>query len=305
MRLAFILKIILLVVIGLGTLAVNVTGYLSFVKNTSTIGVQPTEKPTVTLSPTTELTTTPTLEPTVILTPTPIQQQTPTSSVIPKKELQNILLSLPFHNSDKVLQVYTPEPSSDICMSADDLYCIARGLSVDTELKLTVYDVKNKSSVFLGNIQLISKTGIRGGLFVPFAITKDDNNIILKAHMTDPGAGGGSVDYGYAMIPIKSATNEDLVINDFSPIANWSAVDFPFVGGSIHFYDSYGKVVYTDESDKTPHYSAPPYLSNDGVIMFRSLITNNEKKILEEIDTSYEIVSINEINKIMKFKATK
>lgn len=243
--------------------------------------------------------------PTATLTPTLTQQQSPMPSVVSKKDFKNLLLSLPFNNSSKVLQVYTPEPSVDVCVSADDPYCISKGLGIDTELKLTVYDAKNKSYINLGNIQLISKTGNFGGLFVPFAITKDDNNIILKAHMGDPGAGGGSVDYGYAVIPVKEAMGENEIINSFLPVANWSAADFPFIGGFIHFYDSYSKVVYVNESNKTPHNSAPPYLSNNGAIMFHNLVINDIKKILEEVDTSYEIISVDEKNKILKFKAIK
>lgn len=221
----------------------------------------------------------------------------------------NPIISLPFHNGNKILQVYGTQASSlysYICTSGDEPYCIAKGLSVfDTTLSLTIYNMEDKSLVFLGDVGMISYTGNSGGLFVPFAITKDNTKIILEANMDDPGAGGGSVDYGYAMISIKPAPSKDWAINDFQPVANLSTVGFPFAGDFVHFYDSYGKVVYIDEGNKSPHYDPPPYESNDGAIMFRNLATDEIKKLLEETDTSYEITELDEKNGVLKFKAIK
>jgi hypothetical protein len=217
-------------------------------------------------------------------------------------EQQEILFSLPFHNSTKLLQVFL------------------RGGDPITGLLLFVYDTKDKSSVFLGSIRNVSYTGNSGGLFVPIAITKDNNNIILDAEMGSPGAGGGSVDYGYAMIPITPAPEINWVIKDFWFIATHSA----------HFYDSFSKVVYVDEGEKIPHYSVPGP-SNDGAIVFRNLEMESNKdfystaftgykrpgfktpndvmaggagKILEEENTSYEIIGLDENNGILSFKAT-
>ena len=142
---------------------------------------------------------------------------------------------------------------------------------------------------------------------MPFAITKDDKNIILEAYMGDPGAGGGSTVYGDVTIPVKPAPSEDWAISEFVPVANWSGRggDIPLAGDSTNFYDSYGKVVYVDEGSSGPHYDPPPYQSNDGALMFHDLVTGETKKLLEEVDTSYEITAVDEKNGILKFKATK
>lgn len=183
--------------------------------------------------------------------------------------IKKTIVSIPFHNSSKVLQMFNDH-------------------------ELVIYDGQNNSSVFLGKIKEVSYTGNSGAIFIPIAITKDDNNIILDAHMGEPGAGGGSVDYGYAIIPIKPAPNINFLIDNFPSIATRSA----------YFYDSFGKVVYIDEGANTPHYSMPGP-SNSGSIKFRNLITNDPKTILEEEDTSYEIAGLNEKSGTLNFKATK
>lgn len=243
-------------------------------------------------------------KPSEVKTEVKTPEEVPPEEISSKDETANILLSLPFYNNTKLLRVYGA-PVREIW---------------NNNLRLVVYDTKDKTSVYLGNIRPVSYTGNSGGLFVPFAITKDNNNIILNAEMGDPGAGGGDVNYGYAMIPIKPAPGPNWVIKDFFFIATRSA----------HFYDSFSKVVYVDEGEKTPHYSMPGP-SNNGSIVFRNLNMESNKdfyataytgykrsgfktpndvmaggaeKILEEGNTSYKIIGLDENNKILRVKAT-
>lgn len=275
----FVIKIIFVVIVLLSLITIiSAIVYSVLVKKSTPVTAISTPQPTI--NPSSE----PTATPTLTLKPTINPTSTPDVA-----GLSNYSIS--FHGSAKVLRIYGV--SSDL-----------KDLDVWGD-QLSLYVIDNKSSVFLGNLNSVSYTGNSGGLFVPLAITKDDSNIILEAHMGDPGAGGGSINYGYVMIPIKPAPDGEWADKDFTPIANWSGVDFPFGGDFVNFYDSYGKVVYVDEGSKDPHYDAPPYRSNDGAIVFRNLVTGEVKKLVEETDTSYEITKVDEKNKVLKFKATK
>jgi len=193
------------------------------------------------------------------------------------------IISIPFHNSNKILRVYLG------CLSGQENVCL------NWEVRLVTYDPQNNSNEFLGKIHDVSMTGNSGALYLPYALTKDDSKVILDAWMGSPGAGGGDVDYGYAAIPVKQAPNNDYVISDFPQIATRSAI----------FYDSFGKVVYVDEGNNTPHYSMPGP-SNDGAIVFQNLVGNVPlQKILEETDTSYSLIRLDEKKGILSVNVTK
>lgn len=226
--------------------------------------------------------------PPVVVTTTPEPpQETPPVVVTPPSEDTDIkAFTLPFHNSSKVLKV-TPLPKGQ-----------------DAELPSLSLSVVNPdgSSVFVGISGEVSLSGNSGAVFVPFAISKDDKNIILVAHMESPGAGGSSQDYGYIMLPIQPAPNKNYILVERLP-ANKVWTSIHIATRSAHFYDSFGKVVYVDEGDNTPHYDMPGP-SNNATLMFRNFVTGDNKKILAEKDTSYEIVSLDEKSQSLEIKAT-
>ena len=188
------------------------------------------------------------------------------------------LLSIPFHNIGKILRVYSVKPCSfDPSASYQNFDCIYD----NGEVHLTSFDPARSRSTYLGAIQRASYSGNSGGIFMPFALTKDDHNIILDAWMGSPGAGGGMQDYGYAMIPVKEAS-ESTVYSDFAQIATRESF----------FYDNFGKVVYLGNSDKMPQYQQPGPRYNNGALYFRNLITNKVSTILEEENTTFDLVAI-------------
>ena len=189
----------------------------------------------------------------------------------------NHLLSIPLNQSNKILRVYSTRTDPDA-----------------STLRLIVYDTKTKASLFITNIAKVTGSHDEG-LFCPFAITEDDQRILLTAYMGDAGAGGGSVDYGYSMIPLKPITDTNYTMPEFKILAPRNA----------HFYDSYSKVVFTDEGNNTPHFIPPPYTSNNAALIYVSLKNNESRKtILEEKDKSYEILALDKQKKLLKLKVT-
>lgn len=179
---------------------------------------------------------------------------------------------LPFYDSTQSLQVSS---DGDFCSDA-------------VKLRLTLLN----PNAFLGTIEPVSYTGNSAGIFVPFAIAKDNQSILLKAYMFSPGAGGSSVDYGYAQISLKPAPSTSS-LNDFPTLATPGA----------HFYDSFGKVIYIEEGENTP-VTQKPGPGNNSIIMWRDLITGEKRILLEETDMSYQIVALDEKNDTFEIKAT-
>lgn len=226
--------------------------------------------PQVPVSPTPRVTTSlDTITPTSSVK---ISQTVPTCAAASEKVL--LAFSLPFHNSKQSLEVTSDIPA-DFCDSFPTL-------------TLMLHNPK----AFFGTIEYVSYTGDSGGLFVPFAITKDDQSILLKAVMGSPGAGGGSIHYGYAEIPFK--LNEQ---------PNTPITDFPIIATSLaHFYDSFGTVIYIEEGENTP-VTPKPGPGNNSVLMWRNLVTGEKRILSNEKDTSYEILELDEKKGIINFKA--
>lgn len=182
----------------------------------------------------------------------------------PRSDFYHIL-SIPFHNSNKILRVY---------------------LHLEDEIvRLVVYDKNQKVSNLVKDVAVENGSNYRG-IFLPYEMVKDDGKIILRACMGRPGAGGGSVDLGYDVLSFE---NKQL---------SWIA------GAGAYFYDSFGKIVYVTEGNKTPHYSNPGP-SNNAVIYFKNLEQGEERIFFEEQDTSYEITRLDEKLGRLYFKETK
>jgi len=180
-------------------------------------------------------------------------------------------LSIPFNNSKKILRVYIP---------------IKAGQLVDQLVRLIIYDKEKKTSNFIDDVKGNFGSNY-GGIFVPYEIVNDDSGVILKACMGSPGAGGGSVNLGYKIL---SFGNKQL---------RWIAES------GAYFYESFGKVVYTTEGENTPHYSKPGPSNNSKVVSY-NILQDKKEIILEETDTSYEIINLYEdMYAVLNYKATK
>lgn len=227
-----------------------------------------------------------------------------TSPLLPKNHAH--IFSLPFLNTNKVLRVYfspwipvKDDLSSNYNESIVELIKNGRWWEQfdagDNKAYLFVYDTQQNSSIYLGVIQPESQDGNSGALYVPYAIRGDNKAIILDAWMGSPGAGGGSTDYAYALMPIRIAS-KNTAINSYilRGIATRKAV----------FYDHFSKVIYIDEGGKTAA-CGKPGPTNDAIIYYRNLLYPTKKRILaEEPNTVYSNINIDEVNKKISFVAT-
>jgi hypothetical protein len=220
-----------------------------------------------------------------------------TSALLPKDYVH--ILSLPFPNTKKVLRVYFSPGCGSVPKCQTSLVnSIQKERTIDSfnyNAYLFIYNPKENSSTYLGIIHPESHTGNSGALYVPYAVSGDNKSIILDAWMGSPGAGGGAIDYGYALLPI-SAVNKHAVINTYilRKIATRNAV----------FYDNFSRVIYIGEGGKTAKCDKPGP-SNNAVIFYRNLSHPTKKKVLtEEPNTTYSNLRINEANKTVSFIAT-
>ncbi len=223
--------------------------------------------------------------------PTTIHAQN--AALVP--ETYTSLLMVATHSCDAVLRVYLGCASAIVESSpAPDQWVEINGTSYacgEWKEKIILEDIATKKANVVADLGVEARSNA-GGLFVPLAFTRDDKNIILDAWMGSPGAGGGTIDLGYAIIPRSTVNGTS---KDKEPLAPRSAL----------FYDSFGKMVYLDRSTKLPQYSQPGPTSNDGRIIRRDLVTLNTHPLLEEADTTYQLVDIDEKRSTLHIKATR
>src|SRR5215472_13183403 len=181
------------------------------------------------------------------------------------------LFSIATDQCDAVLRVYLSCPDKQSC----------------SEL-LILEDAAKPQARVLGKLEEESRTGNSSGIFVPVAFTKNGRNIILKAWMGSPGAGGGMVNYGYEIMPRDGGTSQR------SALAPNGAV----------FYSDFGMVAYTKDSKKLPAFTQPGPESNDGLLVVKDLATMTERPVLEEPDTTFTILRADEKNRVLTIRAT-
>ncbi|HOP07324.1 MAG TPA: hypothetical protein PLF13_08545 [candidate division Zixibacteria bacterium] len=203
------------------------------------------------------------------------------------------LLSIPFHDSDRILRVYCEQP----CFVDSFIgYWYGYGVQFidrcrNHEIRITVYDPSTRESTYLGIVHEQHGSN-HGGIFMPIALTKDDRNVVFRAWMGSPAAGGGSRDYGYAMAPVIAVTDDSsrLALTVLAP------------RGAL-FYDNFGKVVYLDNSDNMPSYIQPGPSHNSGALFSRDLVTGTKSKLLEEENTTYELKGIDTVERTIDLVA--
>lgn len=140
--------------------------------------------------------------------------------------------------------------------------------------RLVLEDLKTGVVQTLGDLEYQSGSNW-GGLEVPFGFTKDDRQLLLEPWMGSPGAGGSSVSLGHQIMPATGA--------GATAQAQLLAPD------QVVFYDGNGKMVYLDNSDRLPSYSQPGPRINAGTVKWKDLTTGQERTLLEEKDTSYQL----------------
>jgi hypothetical protein len=190
--------------------------------------------------------------------------------IVPESAFRHIL-SIPFNVSNAILRVYDSRNNTGF-------------------IRLIKYSSLNNSSELVGDI--ISKTGGNwGGIYMPIAISKDDSHILFEAQMGSPGAGGGSVTMGYAYLSLESVKYDDCGYLDPEKIAN-----------QVYFYDNFSKVLFYSEEKNVPSSERPgPYYNS--AIKFINIITAETKTLLEESNTIYEIIDIDEKLGVVNFKS--
>jgi uncharacterized protein len=181
------------------------------------------------------------------------------------------LFAIATHQCDAVLRVYLGCAGKQSC----------------GEL-LILEDPANKQARALGKLEQESRTGNSSGIFVPVAFAKNGRNIILKAWMGSPGAGGGLVNYGYETMPRDGGTSQR---SELAP------------NGAV-FYSDFGMAVYTKDSSKLPAFTQPGPPSNNGLLVAKDLATLKERPVLEEPDTTFEILRADERNHTLTIRAT-
>jgi hypothetical protein len=148
--------------------------------------------------------------------------------------------------------------------------------------RLVVEPVARGAANVVGNVE-VRRGGNSAGLFVPFAFTREDRWVLLRAWMFSPGAGGGAVNYGVGVIS-RSTRQRD------SPV---EVKSLPARDAS--FYADYGCAIGLAASAKTPTYSQPGFPSdNGGALVAVDLATLQTRTLLEEPDTTYSVDRLDE-----------
>ncbi|MEM5810068.1 MAG: hypothetical protein QW156_04240 [Candidatus Aenigmatarchaeota archaeon] len=195
-------------------------------------------------------------------------------------------LSIPFNKEKSVLRVYIDQAYFD--------QKEARWTSALSVVRLVKYSFLTKTSELLGDIRGEFKANSQG-IFIPIAISKDDNNIILEAHMGHPGLGGGCTYYGYSFLPLSNLSQHQDKCGYLLPIR---------IEREAFFYDGYSKALYYSEEyylDSIDDW----YYFHPSAINFIDITSRKTKKLLMEPDTIYEIIKIDEESKTVTFKSCK
>ena len=218
--------------------------------------------------------------------PTPSAINPKYQHLIPDNYTQ--FLAVQNHKCDAVLRLFAPKGCvRERWWCGDDDHKVTASIIFE--------DLKNDRAYGLGDPFVEeSQRGGSGAIFIPLAFTKDDNNIILDSWMAEHGMGGGVDDYGYYLISLSDAMKSGLIRQK----------QF-LVSSSSIFFDDYGKVIYVRNSETLPSFSQPGPESNDGMVRVKDLITMQDKLLLEETDTSYELIKVDEHSSRATIRSTK
>ncbi len=181
------------------------------------------------------------------------------------------LLSIPFNSSNSILRVYMSNGNAGF-------------------VRLIKYSASDGSSKLIGDVS--SQVGGNwGGIYVPMAISKDDSHVLFNAQMGSPGAGGGSTTLGYASLSLTFIKYDNCGYLNPEKIAN-----------QAYFYDNFSKVLFYAEAGNVPP-SEKPGPNYNSSLRFRNIVTAETKTLLQESNTIYQIINIDEKSGIVNFKS--
>ena len=141
-----------------------------------------------------------------------------------------------------------------------------------------IYSYPESTSFFQNLQKLIVSEASAGGcqlVYFPIAWSKNDQKIILQwGNPTDCGAGGAPQYLTYALSPAGGSLEN---LSTYSPV----------------FLDNYNKVVFIDESTKSPSECGPVGQMNYGKIVLKYVETGKTVILLEEPNSSYSSLKAN------------
>lgn len=155
-------------------------------------------------------------------------------------------------------------------------------VDLDSQKVTNIYSSKDKFSFIP-----IAKAGGCQNIYLPIAWSKNDEKIVLENYYppSSCGADGGSE---YAFYTLGSTGGELLQLAPPTAL----------------FFSDYSELVFTFFSEKSPNISCGPGSSNNnGKIVVKDIETGEERILLEEENTYYELISIDESTGIIDFKS--
>ena len=167
--------------------------------------------------------------------------------------------------------------------------------STETKVKILVYDTHEdfliialdpvtKRGTLIAHSGAVSYTGNSGAVWMPVAIRKDGKAVIMRAIMASPGAGGSSVDYGFAQLAIAPTTgNAKLWVKG---IAQGSEIP-----GVPVFYDGYTKALSSVPAGE-PEECPPCFFASSDLIAMDLLDGTKKTVSTGQKNTSYRPVSV-------------
>lgn len=156
-----------------------------------------------------------------------------------------------------------------------------------SEIK-NIYEYPEKTSYIQNITGSFVPTAYAGGcrlVHFPIAWSKNDKKIILQwGNPTSCGSGGAPK---YMTYTLSSERGELEELSTYEPL----------------FIDNYSKVIFIDESEKSPLICGPASQSNYGKIVMKDIETDEAKTLLEEENSFYSDLKFDEVNKILTYSA--
>lgn len=175
--------------------------------------------------------------------------------------------------------------SSIFSNSKKSVVYLERSLS-NYDYNIVVIDLatREKNTIYSYKSGINPSSGACPFEYFPVAWSKNDKKIIVE-WVNTTGSGSGCV-FQYASYTI------DITGGDLINLATEEAI----------FLDDNLEVVYVDRSNKSPNFCGPGGTENNGSIKLKNIETGEEKIIIEEENSYYSIVEINNNNLTYKIK---
>lgn len=133
------------------------------------------------------------------------------ATLVPKTYIQ--LKAIATHRCDAVVKVYLGCTQALEEPDASEQWVGANGkwyACAEWNERLVLEDLPSGHARLLADLGLETRTGNSGAIFVPVAFTKNDRDLVLKAWMGSPGAGGGDMIYGDERMSRATGHRRDL-----------------------------------------------------------------------------------------------